>query len=62
MTPNPKDPRFIIHCVPADASVNLRFFYDEFLRITQNADTGNGWALQPKILLLNIVPMIGMQK
>lgn len=24
MTPNPKDPRFIIHCVPADASVNLR--------------------------------------
>ena len=40
MTPNPKDPRFIIHCVPADASVNLRFFYDEFLRITQNADTG----------------------
>lgn len=40
MTPNPKDPRFIIHCVPADASVNLRFLYDEFLRITQNADTG----------------------
>lgn len=37
MTPNPKDPRFIIHDVPAYASVHLRKFYAEFLKIEENA-------------------------
>lgn len=40
MTPNPKDSRFIIHDVPAYASVHLRKFYDEFLRIEENAKNG----------------------
>lgn len=40
MTPNPKDPRFIIHDVPAYTSVQLRKFHDEFLKIEENARNG----------------------
>ena len=40
MTPNPKDPRFIIHDVPAYASKQLKNFYDEFLKIEENAKNG----------------------
>lgn len=40
MTPNPKDPRFIIHDIPAYASKQLKKFYDEFLKIEENAKNG----------------------
>lgn len=40
MTPNTKDPRFIIHDVPAYASKQLKNFYDEFLKIEENAKNG----------------------
>ncbi len=40
MTPHPKDPRFIIHDVPAYASKQMKNFYDEFLKIQENAKNG----------------------
>lgn len=40
MTPSSKDPRYILHNVPATASEHLKTFYDSYLRIKETADGG----------------------